>query len=65
MRKEYGGKGKVTGTRRKCSANFNQPPKKSVEVVSDGTGKNAGGSGGAVAGASGGGKWKVTGGNSK
>ena len=48
-----------------CSANFNQPPKKSVEVVSDGAGKIAGGSGGAVAGASGGGKGKVAGGNSK
>ena len=65
IRKEYGGKGKATGTRRKCSANFNQSPRKFGEIVCGGAGTVAGGSGGAVAAASGGGKGKVTGGNSK
>ena len=49
IRKENGGKGKVTGTRRKCSANFNQPPRKSLDGVSDGARKSTGSSGGAVA----------------
>ena len=48
FRKEYGGKGKVTGTRRKCSANFNQPPKRPSDGVSDGA-RSAGSNGGAVA----------------
>ena len=50
----------MTGTWRKCSANFNQPPRRSSDGVSDGARKSTGSSGGAVASANKGEKEKAT-----
>ena len=58
FRKEYGGK--VTSTRRKCSANFNQPPKRPSDGMSDGARGSAGSDGCAVASASKGEKEKAS-----
>ena len=60
FRKEYGGKGKATGARRNCSANFNQPPKRPSDGVSDGARRSGGSSGGAVVSANKGEKEKAT-----
>ena len=50
----------MTGTQWKCSANFNQPPRRSSDGVSDGARKSTGSSGGAVASANKGEKEKAT-----
>ena len=48
FRKEYSGKGKPTGTRRKCSANFNQQPKRPSDNASDGARGSVGSDGSAA-----------------
>ena len=50
----------MTGTQRKCSANFNQPPKRPSDCVSDGARGSAGIDGGVVASANKGEKEKAS-----